>query len=58
MRELQEERKKLGLSPGDNMPLSIEKIYKKDVDTSLAKLVKDKNILNKGNSVNMDKYFE
>lgn len=29
MRELQDERKKLGLNPGDKMPLSIEKIYKK-----------------------------
>ncbi|HEY4493919.1 MAG TPA: class I tRNA ligase family protein [Candidatus Paceibacterota bacterium] len=29
MRELQDMRKKLGLNPGDKMPLSIEKIYKK-----------------------------
>ncbi|MFA6077220.1 MAG: class I tRNA ligase family protein [Candidatus Paceibacterota bacterium] len=29
MRELQDERKKMGLNPGDKMPLSIDKIYKK-----------------------------
>jgi len=29
MRELQDERKKMGLAPGDRMTMSIEKIYKK-----------------------------
>ena len=29
MRELQDERKKMGLNPNDKMPLSIERIYKK-----------------------------
>ncbi|MFA6353812.1 MAG: class I tRNA ligase family protein [Candidatus Paceibacterota bacterium] len=29
MRELQDQRKKLGLNPGDKMPMSIETIYKK-----------------------------
>lgn len=30
----------------------------KDIDNTLARLVKEKNILNNGNSINMDKYFK